>query len=79
MVKGENGNSVFPVTVMATFIPRYLPFFVIKRMIVTGWLAGALYTKGLTQEQLGDVFDQIYVWHYSKSSIAGWSIVFVLS
>lgn len=35
-------------------------------------LAGALYTKGLTQEQVGDVFDQIYGQHYSKSSIAGW-------
>lgn len=33
-------------------------------------LAGALYTKGLTQKQLGDVFGQIYVRHYSKSSIS---------
>ena len=33
-------------------------------------LAGALYTKGLTQEQVGDVFDQIYEQHYSKSSIS---------
>ena len=33
-------------------------------------LAGALYTKGLTQEQVGDVFDQIYGQHYSKSSIS---------
>lgn len=33
-------------------------------------LAGALYTKGLTQEQVGDVFDEIYGQHYSKSSIS---------
>ena len=33
-------------------------------------LAGVLYTKGLTQEQVGDVFDQIYGEHYSKSSIS---------
>ena len=33
-------------------------------------LAGALYTKGLTQEQVGDVFDQIYGQHYSKASIS---------
>ena len=30
-------------------------------------LAGVLYTKGLTQEQVSDVFDQIYGQHYSKS------------
>ena len=33
-------------------------------------LAGALYTKGLTQEQVRDVFDQIYGHHYSKASIS---------
>lgn len=33
-------------------------------------LAGALYTKGLTQEQVGDVFEQIYGQGYSKSSIS---------
>lgn len=33
-------------------------------------LAGVLYTKGLTQEQVGDVFDEIYGEHYSKSSIS---------
>ena len=33
-------------------------------------LAGLLYTKGLTQEQVSDVFDQIYGQHYSKSSIS---------
>lgn len=33
-------------------------------------LAGVLYTKGPTQEQVGDVFDQIYGQHYSKSSIS---------
>lgn len=33
-------------------------------------LAGVLYTKGLTQEQVSDVFDQIYGRHYSKSSIS---------
>ena len=33
-------------------------------------LAGVLYTKGLTQEQVGDVFDEIYGQHYSKSSIS---------
>ena len=33
-------------------------------------LAGVLYTKGLTQEQVGDVFEQIYGRHYSKSSIS---------
>lgn len=32
-------------------------------------LVGVLYTKGLTQEQVGDVFEQIYGQHYSKSSI----------
>lgn len=40
-------------------------------------LAGVLYTKGLTQEQVGDVFEQIYDHHYSKSSISRWSIAFV--
>lgn len=33
-------------------------------------LAGALYTKGLTQEQVGDVFEQVYGQHYSKASIS---------
>lgn len=33
-------------------------------------LAGVLYTKGLTQDQVSDVFDQIYGEHYSKSSIS---------
>lgn len=33
-------------------------------------LAGVLYTKGLTQEQVSDVFDQIYGQHYSKASIS---------
>ena len=33
-------------------------------------LAGVLYTEGLTQEQVGDVFDEIYGEHYSKSSIS---------
>ena len=38
MAKEENRNSVFPATVMATFIPRYLPFFAIRKRNVTGWL-----------------------------------------
>lgn len=33
-------------------------------------LAGSLYTKGLTQAQVGQVFDEIYGEHYSKSSIS---------
>ena len=33
-------------------------------------LAGTLYTKGLTQSQVGEVFDEIYGEHYSKSSIS---------
>ena len=33
-------------------------------------LAGSLYTKGLTQSQVGEVFDEIYGEHYSKSSIS---------
>lgn len=33
-------------------------------------LAGVLYTKGLTQEQVSDVFDQVYGQHYSKASIS---------
>lgn len=33
-------------------------------------LVGVLYTKGLTQKLVGDVFDQIYGQHYSKSSIS---------
>ena len=31
-------------------------------------LAGTLYTKGLTQEQVGEVFNDIYGEHYSKAS-----------
>ena len=34
-------------------------------------LAGSLYTRGLTQAQVGQVFDEIYGEHYSKSSISG--------
>ena len=33
-------------------------------------LAGVLYTKGLTQEQVSDVFAQLYGQHYSKASIS---------
>ena len=33
-------------------------------------LAGVLYTKDLTQEQVGDVFGQLYDQHYPKSSIS---------
>ena len=38
MTKEENWNSVFPATVMATFIPGYLPFFAIRKRNVAGWL-----------------------------------------
>ena len=46
-------------------------------------LAGTLYSKGLTQEQVGDVFNDIYGEHYSKASIStcekmsrsGWTAV----
>lgn len=31
-------------------------------------LAGTLYTKGLTQEQVGEVFQDIYGEHYSKAA-----------
>lgn len=40
-------------------------------------LAGVLYTKGLTQEQVGDVFEQVYGRHYSGPASAGWSTAFV--
>lgn len=33
-------------------------------------LAGVLYAKGLTQAQVGDVFEDIYGEHYSKASIS---------
>ncbi|EDY97281.1 putative transposase, Mutator family [Phocaeicola plebeius DSM 17135] len=33
-------------------------------------LAGTLYTKGLIQEQVGEVFSDIYGEHYSKASIS---------
>lgn len=33
-------------------------------------LAGALYAKGLTQSQVGDIFDEIYGEHYSKASVS---------
>ena len=33
-------------------------------------LAGPLYSKGLTQAQAGDVFNDIYGEHYSKTSIS---------
>src|SRR5574344_223 len=33
-------------------------------------LAGVLYTKGMTGEQVGDVFEEIYGQHYSKASIS---------
>ena len=33
-------------------------------------LAGTLYSKGLTQEQVGEVFNDIYGEHYSKASIS---------
>lgn len=33
-------------------------------------LAGTLYTKGLTQEQVGEVFNDIYGKHYSKANIS---------
>ena len=31
---------------------------------------GYIYSKGLTQEQVGDVFNDIYGEHYSKASIS---------
>ena len=33
-------------------------------------LAGTLYSRGLTQEQVGEVFEDIYGEHYSKASIS---------
>lgn len=33
-------------------------------------LAGSLYTRGLTQSQVGDIFGEIYGEHYSKASIS---------
>lgn len=65
MAKDGNWNSVFPATVMATFIPRYLSSLAIRKRYVTGWLESYM-----TQEQVGDVFEQIYGQHYSKSSIS---------
>lgn len=65
MAKEENWNSVFPATVMETFIPRYLSSLAIRKRNVTGWLESYM-----TQEQVGDVFEQIYGQHYSKSSIS---------
>ena len=36
-------------------------------------LAGVLYTKGLTQEQVGDVFDEIYGEHYCvRAQVSSW-------
>ena len=69
MVKGENWNSAFPVTAMAISTPRILAI-LRNQEEECDRLAGVLYTKGLTQEQVGDVFDQIYGQYYSKSSIS---------
>ena len=33
-------------------------------------LAGSLYTKGLTQEQVSEVFEEFYGEHYSKSTVS---------
>lgn len=33
-------------------------------------IADTLYTKGLTQEQVGEVFNDIYGEHYSKASMS---------
>lgn len=40
-------------------------------------LVGVLYTKGLTQEQVGDVFEQIYASTIQSPASAGWPIAFV--
>ena len=64
-------SSASPVTVTATSTLRYWRFFATRmRNEECDRLAGVLYTKGLTQEQVGDVFDEIYGEHYSKSSIS---------
>ena len=52
-----------------TSIPVYWPYCEIRRRSASG-LAGTLYTKGLTQEQVGEVFNDIYGEHYSKASIS---------
>lgn len=68
VTKEENWNSVFPRPLWQLSSPDTCHSLQSGRGIDR--LAGVLYTKGLTQEQVGDVFEQIYGRHYSKSSIS---------
>ncbi len=65
----ENLSSGYRETVMATFILRFLRI-LRNQEEECDRLAGVLYTKGLTQEQVGDVFDEIYGQHYSKLTVS---------
>ena len=65
MAKEENWNSVR----YGNFHPRILAI-LRNQEEECDRLARVLYTKGLTQEQVGDVFEHIYGRHYSKSSIS---------
>ena len=76
MAKEENWNSVFPATVMATFIPGYLPFFAIRKRNVTGW-AESYIPKDLRRNR-----SEMSLSRFTGSTIpcpasAGWPTAFV--
>ena len=75
MAKGESWNSVFPVTVMATFIPRYLPFFAIRKRNVTGWLESYI-PKGLPRNRSEMSLSRFTASTIPSQASAGWSIAF---
>ena len=62
-------SFAYPATATATSIRRYWPFCGGQEEDCER-LAGSLYTKGLTQEQVCEVFEEFYGDHYSKASVS---------
>ena len=62
-------SSAYPVTATATSIRRFR-LFCGGREEDCERLAGSLYTKGLTQVQVSEVFKEFYGDHYSKVPVS---------
>ena len=69
MAVAADWSFAYLATATATSIRRFWPFCG-GREEDCERLAGSLYTKGLTQEQVCEVFEEFYGDHYSKASVS---------
>lgn len=73
--QGRKLKFRIPRDVMATFIPRYLPFFAIRKRNVTGWLESYI-PKGLHRNRSEMSLSRFTASTIPSPASAGWSIAF---